>query len=414
MVLKGLVLLLCVTVVGLAIVGYHPLPEGIGEPHKVQFIVGVSKIFRAFSRLKAYLGYGDRQSNILLLRDSPKTTVPESAAYGALKVTRAEIAGVPVIVYQPKDESTLHPAIVFFHGGGWVLGSPDTYDKTVYLYAVQTRTVVVSVGYRLAPEHPFPAPIQDCLDVTRFVLKHGSEYNIDVSKVGVVGDSAGGNLAAAVALKLTTEKSDLPPLRFQVLHYPALQAFDMRLPSYVDLNESVPILTSNLMGVFYAFYMGLDPQNLTYYSTVINENRHIPPHVRKSAFGEFVNVKHLPAQYQTAHETIPDLSAQYDQHVYEQIKHIITDPLFSPLMALDLAGVPPAFVHVCEFDVLRDDGFLYARRLQNAGVKVHLHFGKGGYHGDISSRMWIVDLHPKSGQVALAGAYAFIDSVLKQ
>lgn len=71
------------------------------------------------------------------------------------------------------------------------------------------------------------------------------------------GDSAGGNLAAAVALKLSKEKSDLPPLLFQVLHYPAMQAIDMRLPSYVDLNESVPILTSNLMGVFYAYYFGL-------------------------------------------------------------------------------------------------------------------------------------------------------------
>lgn len=146
---------------------------------------------------------------------------------------------------------------------------------------------------------------------------------------------------------------------------------------------------------------------------MINENRHIPPHVRKSTFGEFVNVNRLPAQYQTRDKAKEEVPTEYDAHVYDQIKDIILDPLFSPLMAMDVSGVPPAFIHICEFDVLRDDGFLYARRLQDAGVSVHVHYGKGGYHGDISRLFWMIDIKPTSGQIATAAAYEFIHSILK-
>lgn len=126
---------------------------------------------------------------------------------------------------------------------------------------------------------------------------------------------------------------------------------------------------------------------IDHFTSVMSENRHIPPDVRKSKFAAFVDVKLLPTQYQTTTSLRPTASSDHDSQVYAAIKDIVTDPLFSPLMASDLSGLPPALVHICEFDVLRDDGFLYARRLQDANVPVTVHFAKGGIHGDIVINM---------------------------
>uniref|UniRef100_A0A0B7B0U4 Alpha/beta hydrolase fold-3 domain-containing protein n=1 Tax=Arion vulgaris TaxID=1028688 RepID=A0A0B7B0U4_9EUPU len=415
MLLKGLVIIVSTFIVGVAILAYSPLPEGIDDPFKVLIQIGGLNVMMKIIKLKEYLGYGSLYKNFNILGEPPKTEIPFSAANGDLKVTRDQIAGVPVIVYQHKDTSVPHPAIVYFHGGGWVMGSPDTHDQAVYKYALETHAVAINVGYRMAPKHPFPASIQDCLDVTRYILRHGIEYNIDATRVGVAGDSAGGNLAAAVALALTREKSDLPPLLFQILHYPALQAFDMHLPSHVDLNQSAPVLSQHFMSALYAYYMGADIEDIDHYTAVISANRHIPARLRKSKYGEFVNVKLLPAQYQKPKTSIEAAPTDHDEKVYAKIKDVLTNPLFSPLMSPDLTGLPPTFIHVCEFDILRDDGLLYARRLQDAGVKTELHFGKGGFHGDATINMiTFMDLQPRSGKVALSAAYQFVRSILEQ
>lgn len=134
-------------------------------------------------------------------------------------------------------------------------------------------------------------------------------------------------------------------------------------------------------------FLSTAKEDIDHFTSVMSENRHIRPDVRKSKFAAFVDVKLLPIQYQTTSSLRPTASSDYDAQVYAAIKDIVTDPLFSPLMASDLSGLPPALVHVCEFDVLRDDGFLYARRLQDANVPVTVHFAKGGIHGDIVINM---------------------------
>jgi acetyl esterase/lipase len=411
MLLKGL-LVASALIVGIAIFGYSPLPEGIESPYATQIINGVMKLGTVVHSVRELLGYGSIYQNLkntVLLPSSEGD--PASASYGDLKVTRDILAGIPVIVYQPKETSSkLNPGIVFFHGGGWTILSADFYDKLVYNYAKQTGTVIVSVDYRLAPEHPFPIPIQDCLDVTKFILRNGAKYNIDVKKVGVAGDSAGGNLAAAVSLKLAREKSDLPPLLFQILHFPAMQAFDLHLPSYVDLNQTMNILTLDKMAAYYASYIGIGRENIDHYTAVLSQNRHIPANLRKSKYAEFVDVKLLPAQYQKPNSPAPAVASGHDEKVYAKIKDVVTNPLFSPLMSPDLTGLPPAFIHVCEFDVLRDDALLYAKRLQDAGVKVQLYFGKGGYHGDI---IVYHTFYSDSGHAALSRVYSFIKEMLK-
>lgn len=151
-------------------------------------------------------------------------------------------------------------------------------------------------------------------------------------------------------------------------------------------------------------------ENIDFFTSVISKNRHIPPHLRKSKYAEFVDVKLLPEQYQTQSSPVQAASTNYDGSVYAKIKDVITNPLFSPLMSPDLAGLPPAFIHICEFDVLRDDGFLYARRLKDAGVKVDVHFSKGGFHGDMV--IGTIYFHSTPGQRALSAVYAFIHRIL--
>ncbi len=125
---------------------------------------------------------------------------------------------IPLRVYRPVDATTATPCLMFFHGGGWVIGTIDTHDVVCRALTEATGATVVSVGYRLAPEHPFPAGIDDCEAATRWVADHGDELGVDGSRLAVCGDSAGGNLAAAVALSCT----DGPQISAQALVYPSV------------------------------------------------------------------------------------------------------------------------------------------------------------------------------------------------
>jgi acetyl esterase len=130
----------------------------------------------------------------LLNADAPQVREREIRIPGPAGPIRARI-------FEPPMPGP-HPALVFYHGGGYVIMSPETHAKLAKQLCVGTRAVVVSVDYRLAPEHPFPAPIDDCVAAFRWVRAHAAELGADARRVGVAGDSAGGNASAAVALVL--------------------------------------------------------------------------------------------------------------------------------------------------------------------------------------------------------------------
>ncbi len=125
---------------------------------------------------------------------------------------------VAVRSYRPVKDEVL-PALVFFHGGGWTIGDLDTHDVVCRQLALGARCAVFSVDYRLAPEHPFPAAVEDCICAIRFVFDHAEELGIDPNRMAVGGDSAGGNLAAVAALMARDQGG--PPLVHQLLIYPA-------------------------------------------------------------------------------------------------------------------------------------------------------------------------------------------------
>lgn len=167
---------------------------------------------------------------------------------------------VPSRVYRPGPAVPL-PALVFFHGGGWVIGSLDTHDVTVRSVANRAGCVVVSVDYRLAPEHRFPAAVDDAYAVTDWVVQHADELGVDAERVAVGGDSAGGNLTAVVS-QLARDR-ERPSLVFQLMIYPVTD-YEFESASMLE-NATGYFLERDAMRWFFGQYLddeadGADPR----------------------------------------------------------------------------------------------------------------------------------------------------------
>jgi acetyl esterase len=225
---------------------------------------------------------------------------------------------VPVRVYRPKEpRQPPVPGVLHIHGGGFVVGSVQTEHAGAALMAIDTGAVVVSVDYRLAPEHPYPAGVHDCYAGLTFLHAEAGALGVDTTRLAVVGASAGGGLAAATAL-LARDRGG-PPLCFQMLHIPELddrlETHSMR--TFVDS----PVWNRPLAEISWQAYLGA-------------------------------------------------LHGAADVPVYA-----------APARATDLSGLPPAYVSTAENDPLRDEGMLYAVRLLQAGVSAELHQFPGTFHG---------------------------------
>jgi acetyl esterase len=224
---------------------------------------------------------------------------------------------LPVRVYRPSGEGTAG-GLVYYHGGGWVIGDLDSHDSLCRQLCAGAGVVVVSVDYRLAPEHPYPAASDDAWAALEWVAANADELGIDRDRLAVGGDSAGGNLAALMAVRCRDAGG--PPLRLQLLIYPATDLV-MGHPSITENGEGY-FLTADSMRWFARHYLGVDREH-----------------------GD-------PA-----------------------------DAAVSPLHAASLAGVAPARVVTAEFDPLRDEGNAYAARLADQGFEVELDENPGMIHG---------------------------------
>lgn len=243
-----------------------------------------------------------------------------------LRVTEQKIPGpdrapeINVRLYTPEQTaSTAAPALLYIHGGGFVVGSIETEHATSAMLARKLGVLVVSVEYRLAPEHPYPAGLEDCYAALNWLHENAASLNVDRARIAVIGQSAGGGLAAGLAL-LTRDRKG-PALCFQFLGIPEL---DDRLdtPSMVAFTDT-------------------------------------PLWHRPNA--EFSWKYYLQPTYQPGAADVPVYAA--------------------PARATDLGGLPPAYVSTMEFDPLRDEGVLYALKLMQAGVPVELHCYPGTFHG---------------------------------
>lgn len=257
---------------------------------------------------------------------------------------------VPLRIYTPSAQALL-PALVYFHGGGFVFGDLVTHDETARRLAVGADAVVVAVDYRRAPEAPFPAAVEDAEAATRWVARHATELGADPSRLVVIGDSAGGNLAAVVARRLR-DAGDVT-LAGQALIYPATDMVEAPYPSREANAEGYGLTTAEVAWFGHQYLGAGDPARVD--ATV---RRH------------------------------PDAS---------------------PLRAADLSGLPPAFVLTTEYDPLRDEGEAYAQRLREAGVSVDHRRLDGTIHGIFSNPRALA-----SKEAAWALVLAWLERVLDE
>ena len=195
------------------------------------------------------------QVDIHVLRDAMESRFPDREREPVASVVDRVVVGphgdVPVRLYR-SELTGMPPVLVYFHGGGWVLGSLETHDAICRALANKAQCVVIAVDYRLAPEHPFPQGLQDCQAVVRWVQDSAVEIGVDGDRVAVGGDSAGGNLAAAVANSNRDE--NVKPLCHQLLIYPVIDA-EQATESYRENAEGY-LLTALGMKMFWELYLG--------------------------------------------------------------------------------------------------------------------------------------------------------------
>ena len=224
---------------------------------------------------------------------------------------------VPVRVYRPAGATGTLPALLYIHGGGMVIGSIETEDPIAGMLALEVGCAVVSVEYRLAPEHPHPAQVEDCYAALRWIADNAAELGIDATRIGVYGGSAGGNLAAATAIVARDRGG--PAIVLQMLLYPMLDD-RAETPSCSEISD---------IGIWdgWANREGFE-----------------------AMLGERAGTDDVPASA-------------------------------APARATDLSGLPPAYIDVGQLDALRDEDIAYANRLMQAGVPTELHVQPGAYHG---------------------------------
>tara|TARA_R110002072_G_scaffold31140_2_gene96388 strand:- start:2810 stop:3781 length:972 start_codon:yes stop_codon:yes gene_type:complete len=274
--------------------------------------LGVAKARRGFSALVDSFGAGPTMASV------EDRIVEEQNCDG-------EVLRVPVRIYRPDGVSELAPVVMFFHGGGWVLGDVESHDTTCRRLAEASQAAVVSVEYRRSPESPFPGPVHDCLVATKAVAKHGFSWGLDASRLAVMGDSAGGNLAAAVAL-LSKDDPDVE-VKYAALVYPVVTpTFDSG--SYREFETGFG-LTKRTMQWFWGNYLGHGGEGLL------------------------------------------DVDGVND-----------AEPL-ADLMKADFSGFPPTHVLVAGYDVLRDEGLALADKIEACGGDVTRENASDMLHGFI-------------------------------
>ena len=199
--------------------------------------------------------FGGAEMDPVVLRQSMEdviSMIPVTIEVDHVEDTVAD--GVPVRIYRPSAQQPL-PIVVFVHGGGFVVGSVRTHDALARRIARDAQAIVVSIDYRLAPEHPFPAAVDDCWAALQWVAAHAAELGGDPSRIAVAGDSAGGNLAAV--LTHLARDAGAPKLAFQLLLYPVTSE-GQDWPSITE-NAEAPVLTKRAIEYFASQYASDGP-----------------------------------------------------------------------------------------------------------------------------------------------------------
>ncbi|MEK4427039.1 alpha/beta hydrolase [Solibacillus sp. FSL K6-1523] len=253
------------------------------------------------------------------MANSPKLPIAEDMGVVDQMINGPDGDPLRVRIYKQKGETSTLPALLWIHGGGYVIGVPEGDDVLCERFVKEANCVVVSVDYRLAPEHPYPAPLEDCYSALKWVADNCEALNIDPIRIGIAGASAGGGLTAALALLAKDRQG--PSLIFQMPLYPMIN----------DLNDSFSNkeITGN-----YIWNYSLNESGWSMYLGDLKDSTNIPYHA-------------APAR-----ATVEDLH-----------------------------GLPYTYTCVGQLDPFRDETLQYVTKLAQAGVDVDFHLYAGAYHG---------------------------------
>ncbi len=224
---------------------------------------------------------------------------------------------VPVRVYRPKDQAGKLPALYWIHGGGYVMGDIEQDDRLMKQMVKRIGCVIASVDYRLAPEHPFPAPVEDCYAGLKWLFGHAGELQVEPSRIAIGGASGGGGLCAGLAL-MVRDRAEMQ-VCFQLLIYPMIDDRNVTAASYAITDPRMWNRESNRLA--WKAYLGRDGGG-------------------------------------------PDVS-----------------PYAAATRATDLTNLPPAYIPTGALDLFVDENIEYAQRLIQAGVPTELHVYPGAFHG---------------------------------
>ncbi|TRY84970.1 hypothetical protein DNTS_007660 [Danionella cerebrum] len=336
---------------------YTPLPSTIEEPWTLM-------LTNAFVRASMQLSFVAHDFGLtspfgLLKLSSSLVEIKANMSNARVRITEESFGGAEVLVFESTaagEKKSLKRSVVYFHGGGWTVGSANG---------------------------RFPDQFNDAFQASKHILTSEvlSRYSIDPERVAVSGDSAGGNLAAAVAQQMALDSSIRVKFKVQALIYPALQALDFNTPSYQQ-NANMPILPRPFVVRFWLEYLN-GSQSLA--STLL-ANKHIaqdlgPEITAVRASIDWTNL--LSAEVKKNYQ--PVVALQGDPKLLEKLPGLL-DIRAAPLLAATelLEAVPPAYIMTCEHDVLRDDGLMYASRLREARVPVTVDHYEDGFHGCLS------------------------------
>uniref|UniRef100_A0A8C4W7B4 Alpha/beta hydrolase fold-3 domain-containing protein n=1 Tax=Gopherus evgoodei TaxID=1825980 RepID=A0A8C4W7B4_9SAUR len=316
--------------------------------------------------------------------------IPPKWRDSKLLIRDLKFAEVPVRVYQAKAPSVgQRRGVLYFHGGAGTLGSIKVaysllmplqlnikYGNKIFVMASLKIIISLIFSYRLAPEYLYPSQYWDCLNATIHFMRNVEDYQVDPARIILCGDSCGANFATAIC-QILVSRTDLPKIRAQVLIYPGLQGLDFYLPSYQQ-NRAVPILFRDRVVYLCLRYLSKD----TSVVEDVLKGSHVPEDM-KLKYKKWISADNIPEEFKIrGYKPQKPPSYTYKHDVHEVVKQML-EVMFSPLLAEDtiVSQLPESYILTCEFDVLRDDGLLYKKRLEDNGVRVTWYHNEDGFHG---------------------------------
>lgn len=369
-----------------------PIPKGIEEPHIYKrYRIILNGIFM-ISFFGEKLNYGPA----LVIFRNLMNYLKVKNNHPAVQQVDTKINEVSVRIYKPislKDSKNA-PILIYYHGGAYFFGDSDYYNGFLNKLTKELNIVAISVNYRLAPEHPYPAPTDDCFAVTKYVLESSDEFG-DTNKVILAGDSAGGNAVAIITQKILQQKLKMPKL--QVLIYPWVQMVNFKLPSLIKYKQGKTVAK---MIVEYLGYSNMSKETLQF----LSDNNHfhlIDDSKLKEKYLSRSSPNLIPKKFKAEQSYYDSYDKEFLSKKVENLSRFredkklayIIEKMFSDETSPGLAdkekliGLPNAYFIITEFDGIRDEGFIYSEHLKDAGVNVEVKYYENGFHGCINNKL---------------------------